>query len=545
MNFFKTSLCLLALASTFSISYGASPTTATFHIDASQRGKIIGNKVSTINLWQHQNWTPGLDEGADLTKFVESVQFMQATGGNASRDLFVDPTNPDVLDDYDFSTLLRACRDVLSLKAKPHIKLSVPDKYSREEAIDTFRVDTLPPDDYDAYYNYIRAMAEALVSEFGLEEVQTWGWGVLVEFENASWFHDKDKTPEGSKEAFFKLYDYSFAALSDVLGRDIYIGAHAMACTEGLWDERDFLDHCAKDKNAKTGEQGVPIKYFACSFYDDAPWTAHPMTLAETVGRIRERAESLGLNDLRYGIDEGRILYSTPGKDGKDLMWRIVAQTWQAGYDVRTFKIMIDNDIDYFSAWSYSSSSAYSGYPLIAYRVAERLYDFRNDKLLTTTSEKSLAEGVDCDAVAGFDEETETLHLTAYNFKFDLNYADNADASFTIDAPFWKDKDVEIVETTIDDEENFFCQWLKDREKYKITDDMFHWSPDSGCLDTTIIDPEARKLYFEQLRSGYKEKANTPPRSKTSVVRVGSDGKLSFSKTLARHAVVFYTIQAK
>lgn len=545
MNIFKIGIFSVLVASSAYWTLGAESSSATFHVDATQRGKVIGNKVSTVNLWQHQNWKPGKNEGADLTKFVEHIQFMQATGGNASRDLFLDPTNLDVLDDYDFSSLVTACRYVLEVNAKPLIKLSVPDKYSRERVEDGFSVDALPPDDYEVYYNYVKAIAETLVAEFGIEEVKTWGWGVLVEFENASWFHDKDKSPEGSRDAFFKLYDYSYAALSSVLGSDVYIGAHAMACTEGLWDERDFLDHCAKGVNAKTGEQGVPIKYFAASFYDDAPWAAHPMTLAETVGRLRERALSLGLSDLRYGIDEGRILYSTPGKDGKDLIWRIVGQTFQAGHDARTFKIMVDNDIDYFSAWSYSTSAAYSGYPLIAYRVAEKLYDFRNAKLLTTTSEKTLAEGVDCDSVAAFDEETNSLLLTAYNFKFDLNYEGTADVAFTIDVPFWRDKVVEVVKTTIDDQENFFCQWIEDRKKYQITDDMFHWSPDSGTLDSQIIDQRARDIYFNELRPKYLEKANIPPRTETTTVHVGDDGKIKLSDSLARHAVVFYSIKAK
>ena len=527
-------------------SYGASPSVATFHVDATKRGELIGNKVSTVNLWQFQTWKPAeKGEGADLTKFVEHIQFMQATGGNASRDLFKDPANLDVLDDYDFSSLVAACRTVLSLNAKPHIKLSVPDKFSRESAGVVFGVDGLPPDDYETYYRYIRALAETLVQEFGLEEVKTWGWGVLVEFENVDWFHDKEKTPEGSREAYFKLYDYSYSALSDVLGPDVYIGAHAMACTEGLWDERDLLNHCATGVNARTKEKGVPIRYFAVSFYDDAPNRPHPMTLAETVRRIRERAESLGLNDLRYGVDEGRILGSRPGKDKTDLIFRIVGQTYQAAHDAHTFKIMVDNNIDYFSAWSYSTDGAYKGYPLITYRVAEQLYEFRNSKVLETTSEKELAEGVECECTAGYDEETDVVHVVAHNFKFDLNYADSADVTLEISVPFWKGKEVEIVKTTIDDQENFFNKWLEDKEKYQITDDMFHWSPDSGALDTQIIDPEKRTFYFNELRSGYVEKANVPPRSSTTTVRVGDDGVIKTSETLERFGVAFYTLRAK
>ena len=149
MKIFKTSACAFALFLAAGAAFAASPSTASFQIDASARGKIIGNKVSTVNIWQHQNWKPGKDEGADLTKFVEHIQFMQATGGNASRDMFVDPNNRDVVDVYVFAPLLRACHDVLNLNAKPHIKLSVPDKFSKETVIDGFAVNALPPDDYD------------------------------------------------------------------------------------------------------------------------------------------------------------------------------------------------------------------------------------------------------------------------------------------------------------------------------------------------------------------------------------------------------------
>lgn len=517
---------------------------ADFQLHVNQLGKVIGNKVSTVNLWDFHSLPDGTkEEGADLTKFVEHVQFMQATGGNAERDLFLHPTDHNVLDDYDFMPLIAACHRVLSLHAKPHIKLSVPDKFSQERKIEDFGVDVLPPDDYEVYYRYIQSMAETLVKEFGKEEVRTWGWGVLVEFENASWFHDKDKTPEGSRDAYFKLYDYSFAALSSILGDDIYIGGHAMACTEGLWDERELLNHCVNDVNAKTGKKGTPIRYFAVSFYDDAPDKPHPLTLVQTIERIRQRAKELGLNNLRYGVDEGRILGATKGHDATDLVWRIVGNTYQAAYDARIFKILADNDIDYFSAWSYSSAGAYNGYPLIAYRIAEKLYEFKEDRQVNITSTKQIPDETDCEAVAGFDEQGNCLHVVAYNFKFDLQYTDSVEATFTCDVPFWKRKKVEVTETLIDDHSNFFCEWLKDKEKYGIPDDAFHWSPLSGCLDMGFSDANTRQFYYENLRAKYVKMANTAPSSITQEIKVKRDGKLCFSTILPPHGVIFYTIK--
>ncbi|MCF0233916.1 MAG: hypothetical protein HUK22_02930, partial [Thermoguttaceae bacterium] len=210
----------------------------------------------------------------------------------------------------------------------------------------------------------------------------------------------------------------------------------------------------------------------------------------------------------------------------------------------RLFQQLIDFDIDYFSAWSYSSAGVWQGYPAICYPVAVNLSKFKNAKVLHVTAEKDLAEGVDVDAVAGFDEETQTLYLTAFNFKFDLNYADAADVNFTICAPFWAGKNVQIVKRVIDDRANYFCEWLKDRERLNVTDEMFHWSPDSGNLDVGIVDAELRAIYNKELRPKYVEISGRQLPTHTTTARVGADGKIELGENLARHGVVVYEIAA-
>ena len=180
---------------------------------------------------------------------------------------------------------------------------------------------------------------------------------------------------------------------------------------------------------------------------------------------------------------------------------------------------------------------------MIAYRVAQNVAKFRNAKILSVTEEKTLADGVDCDAVAAFDEGSETLLLMAYNFKYDLNYDQTADVALDVDAPFWKGRRVKVVETTIDDKENFFCDWLADKERLQIPDDAFSWSPDSGNLDIGWIAPEYKSLYDKELRAKYLEKANLSPRTLELESVIGEDGRLSIATTLNRHAVVFYTIK--
>ena len=180
-----------------------------FTVDATAPGRVLPNVKSNMNVFGGRfPVSPARNAENDPYAFIDYIQLMECSGGNADRDLFRDPDDYSVLDDYDFSALIGSCRGVLSVGAKPVLKLgNVPTKLSAktiaEAGIETgsFSVNVYPPDDYDVYYAYIRALAEALVSEFTLEEVRTWRFGVLTEYENAGWFRTPDEDPEKTKEA--------------------------------------------------------------------------------------------------------------------------------------------------------------------------------------------------------------------------------------------------------------------------------------------------------------------------------------------------------
>jgi hypothetical protein len=210
-------------------SLGESANDYSFTVETSQLGDVVPNTLSNINIWDMQGTNlftnPRLNEKYNIMEFVEYIQLMQCTGGNTGRDLFTDPSNYDVLDDYDFSPLIDNCAGILELGAKPHLKLgSVPLKYSQNsmEGAD-FGTNLYPPDDYDVYYNYMAAMAKALVEEFGAEEVLTWRFGVMTEYENSQWFMSPDGDPDNTAIAYCKLYDYTVAALQDEIGEDVLL----------------------------------------------------------------------------------------------------------------------------------------------------------------------------------------------------------------------------------------------------------------------------------------------------------------------------------
>ena len=521
----------------------------TFSIDASKTGNTLHNVVNNVNIWSIDG-NPFKDAKAseenNIFEFVEYVQFMQCTGGTEARDLFKDPNNKNVLDDYDFTLLIDNCRGVLNLGAKPMLKLgSVPLKFTKDATTDRgFGMNPYPPDDYNVYYNYIHAMATALVKEFGKEEVLKWRFGVMTEYENADWFLTQDEDPKASCEAYCKLYDYSVAALQDVIGENVFVGAHSMTVTEGLWDEAEFIKHCGEGTNYKTGKKGTRVCYLATSFYDYAPGEyTEGKTLPECVEYLRETAESVGLKNLIYGVDEGRLLVgNNSGKNNDELLTRTCGYTYQAAYDARLISQMFNNDIAYFSAWSYLSGGFFSGNPTVSYHVAQNASKFAGAKLVTTEKTKSGAIlGSDVDAVSAFNEKTNTLHVMSYNFKNTIDYKTSTEMTFEINAPQFSGKNVKVKSYVINDDCNYFDEWIEDRKTYNITDDCFEWSPDDPQIDSTITlsDEKAREIYFNELYTKYTECSKLVP---TETQTVATDGKITLDIKLEPHSVVFYEI---
>ncbi|MBR5497677.1 MAG: hypothetical protein IKV76_06815, partial [Clostridia bacterium] len=362
-------MALIAAAVVITVTSGAI-NKYSFTVDTDTKGNTLANPVSNVNIWSIEG-DPFVNavasEENNIFEFVEYIQLMQCSGGTETRDLFKNPTDTSVTDDYDFTRLINNCRGVLNLGAKPMLKLgSVPLKYTKDASTEAgFGMNPYPPDDFDVYYNYIAALAQALVDEFGKEEVLTWRFGVMTEFENYDWFKTQSEDPAESAEAYCKLYDYTVQALIDVIGEDVFVGAHAMAVTEGLWDETEFIIHCAEGTNYKTGKKGTKICYLAGSFYDYCPGEyTQGFTLPETIVHLRFAAESVGLDNLIYGIDEGRLLVGNEaGGSNNELLTRICGYTYQASYDARLYRQMFENDINYFSSWGYLSGGLLSGNP--------------------------------------------------------------------------------------------------------------------------------------------------------------------------------------
>ena len=114
-----------------------------------------------------------------------------------------------------------------------------------------------PPTNYEKWAELVYRWVQHSIERYGREEVETWKWQVWNEPNIGYW--------QGTKEEYFKLYDYSVDAVRRALPTAIVGGPHT---TGPRWDQaagwlRDFLEHCASGENYATGETGAPLDFIA------------------------------------------------------------------------------------------------------------------------------------------------------------------------------------------------------------------------------------------------------------------------------------------
>lgn len=517
----------------------------TLVFDASKPGDVIPDLASDLIMWDyHDDWLGKAEMHADdhfkkNMPFVRYVQFIAATGGEAGRDLFKKPDDAAVRDDYDFCALVRACGNVIKKGLKPYISTgNVPLKLSSHPVTGDFNVNVMPPDDYPEYGRYIAALLQALKDRFGAAELLTWKWGVLTEYENSMWFCIRDD-PKATEEAYFKLYDYTVDALQKVVGEDVYVGAHSMSVIEGMWDERDFIDHCARGRNYATGGTGTRLCFLAASYYDYTPADVAGNGLAKTVKILQDRANEDGLAGLAYGVDEGRIL---SGTDNKALYPRAIGQTMQASSDARLFHIMLDNGIGYFASWGYTSDGIWDGVPTVSMHTASLFYKMVGEwrAPLAGTAGKPVFEGNEVGGFAGVDGSGKRISVMAYSYTNDMDFKGSESVRIQVGGASGLGSRVKVTKWVVDDGANFFDEWIADRQAHGITDDSFDWSRDSFVISNpAVLKSDEDRMFFLTQTDKYRKCAELAGTERELGV---AGGTVAVDMTIPCHAVVFLEI---
>lgn len=535
---------LVALA-TARPALAAEPVGLAFDLGA--RGKTITNKFSDINMWSvDKTWTEAAagqpkDHFRRNFPFVQRVQLMAATGGNEQRDLFKNPNDRTILTDYDFDRLIKACENIVAQGLKPMIKTGwVPLKLSANPYISKdFKTNVRPPADYDVYYAYIKAMAETLKKHFGLAEVKTWSWGVGVEYENRDWFEADDGKPETTKLAFFRLYDYTVAALEDALGpENVTIGAHSMTVSGGLWDEGEFIEHCAKGENFKRGGKGTRLDFLAVSYYTWKPGFEAEKFVA-TIDAVRNKARQLGLNNLKYGVDEGRVLV---GYDGKVIYPREAQHPIQAAGDAKLFHLMVDRDVDYFSTWDLTTDRLFGGLPIVSANLRNLTFRLTGSAQLAAKQTGRPVEAADdVSGLAGYDAATKTLRVLLYNFN--RNREANGSEDVAVSVAHVRPSGggaVTLRAWTLDqDHGNWWKAWQADVSARKMGPEAFKRSTWTLALPGELAN--AGDVAFWKSRQGeYAKQAQLSPVDQP--LRAGADDTMAWPAHLKANAVVLFEL---
>lgn len=110
-----------------------------------------------------------------------------------------------------------------------------------------------PPKDYDKWRNLVYEWGKHSVERYGQKEVESWYWEVWNEPNGHYW--------KGTREEFYKLYDYAADGLKRALPT-AKIGGINIAGTKGKGAQEwtnDFIKHCISGTNYATGQKGSPM----------------------------------------------------------------------------------------------------------------------------------------------------------------------------------------------------------------------------------------------------------------------------------------------
>jgi len=114
-----------------------------------------------------------------------------------------------------------------------------------------------PPKNYDEWSDLVYHWARHMVDRYGSNEVAKWEWEVWNEPDIMYW--------HGTPDEYFKLYDYTVAAVRRAIP-DARVGGPATtgpANPKAAEFLRAFLEHCANGTNYATANKGAPLDFIS------------------------------------------------------------------------------------------------------------------------------------------------------------------------------------------------------------------------------------------------------------------------------------------
>jgi xylan 1,4-beta-xylosidase len=459
------------------------------------------------------------------------------------RDMFVnDAQGPS--SGYNFFPIHRAARNILRQGLKPYIDLgTVPVTMSNPPFIGFyFHINVRPPSNYQAYHDYLWWMLQSLVAEFGIDEVRTWRWSVVSEFENGASFMTADQNWFSTQNEYFKLYDYSVGTLEEVLGAPfVNVGAQCMCVIPGLWDERNLLNHAVAGPNLYNGGTTTQLDFVTVSFYENK--LGEPGNLSNldaTLAGMRDRANELGLVNLPIGVDEGGVLRDF---DNKELAHSVTGMTWEGSWTALLFKRLLDLNGAWYAPLSLSTKSLIGGIRPSYVNVIDLASRLASSNRLTAVKSGTAANVADqVQSVAGYNPATKTAYvfLLNHNPSTAATTSESAVVNLSRITPA-TGTTVNVKKWVVDDTHGNFWPtwWYVANVACKLPDSAYVLSKYSSEVPINL--KGQWKWCWTQNHPTYKAASMMQVESTTALSTPGN--ALSLSATLAHHGVTLYEIE--
>ncbi len=160
---------------------------------------------------------------------------------------------------YDFTLFDQIFDIILTEDFIPLMHLgSMPDSLSSSplsNAKEIEDIDKYPPKDYNNWYSLVYNIVKHCSERYGKEKVARWKWELWNEPDIKGYWL-------GTEEEYFKLYDYTAAAVKDAFP-EAQIGGNAVtqSMTRGTPFLLRFIEHCLRGTNSRNGSIGAPLDF--------------------------------------------------------------------------------------------------------------------------------------------------------------------------------------------------------------------------------------------------------------------------------------------
>jgi hypothetical protein len=533
-----------------------------YNIDSQIEDKIF-NPLSTMCVWnllQYDNEHVGKEKDGfikEMYPWLDYLIMMTFTGGKSYNNWYSEDTEGNPI--YDFTKPLEVIQNVIRGGVKPFIVIGqTPNQLSTHP--DDFGEpgtdwgNRYAPKDFDKYFDYIKAFAKVLVEKFGKSEIKTWKFRLMTEWDDC---YDAVYWWNETIEVYFKLYDYTLAALSSEIGdENLYYGPGNVKELNGNIRElkhlEAILDHCAFGTNLYTGKKGSKCDHISISSYYSEVDVEIVAFSIKNMLQLSIRYQCLNIKEVGFG-EAGYIfdiemqrLHCAQGitEDFASVVARIfdfsnsVGKAYFANWEYLTDKCNYDIDL-YHKPYLKTPAANVAGF------ISKML----NKKRLIPNLVKRTDSANLVGSISAYDVDLNVLQVLIYNHNSKMGDQGTEIVEVSIDNLINSNNIFDIKSYRVDGNNgNFSSVWLKDSENIERETIIFDMGTKGNSkYDTPILlylDDVGKKFYFKR-KTYYKELSEKIETNENFNINVNNRMQVCLSLEMPHHSVSLLEITIK